>query len=94
MGSPFSIAAAREVKLMLTQIARWPLRKPLAVFAALLVGGSVLFCLVTGRDVPPNMATLLQWFGGITLAAYYTSSSFEAAKGVEKWEHSSENMKR
>jgi Na+/H+ antiporter NhaC len=84
MGSPFSIAAAREVKLMLTQIARWPLRKPLAVFAALLVGGSVLFCLATGRDVPPNMAILLQWFGGITLAAYYTSSSYEATKKAKE----------
>lgn len=65
---------------MLNWIAERPLRKPLAVFAALLTGGAVIFCLAKGQDVPSNMGSLLQWFGGITLAAYYTSSSYEATK--------------
>ncbi len=65
---------------MLNWIAERPLRKPLAVFAALLTGGAVIFCLAKGKDIPSNMGALLQWFGGITLAAYYTSSSYEATK--------------
>jgi len=61
-----------------------PLRKPLALYTALLVGGTVVFCLLIGEDIPPNIATVLQWFGGITLVSYYSSSSFEAIKGKKE----------
>lgn len=63
-------------------IARWPLRKPLAIFAAGLVGISVLWSLRTGEDLPGNLKDLVQWFGGIVLAAYYGTSTVEAVKGV------------
>ncbi|WP_286677102.1 MULTISPECIES: hypothetical protein [Aminobacterium] len=65
---------------MLNWIGSRPLRKPLAVYAAVLVGGVLIACRVQGVDVPPNTAELLKWFGGITLAAYYASSSYEATK--------------
>ena len=67
---------------MLRGIAQWPLRKPLALFAAVLVGVTVAWSLWTGRDVPPNLGVLLQWFASVTLAAYYASSTTEAVKGV------------
>lgn len=63
-------------------IANWPIRKPLAIYAALLVGVSVGCCLVRGTDLPDNLTTLIQWFGGLTILAYYTSSTTEAVKGV------------
>jgi uncharacterized membrane protein AbrB (regulator of aidB expression) len=65
-------------------IAQWPLRKPLALFAAALVGGVVVWSLVCQRDIPPNVKDLTQWFAGIVLAAYFASSTTEAVKGVEK----------
>lgn len=63
-------------------VARWPLRKPLAIFAAGLVGGSVVVALWRGEDLPQNISRLLEWFGGLTIAAYYASSTTEAVKGV------------
>ena len=68
---------------MLRGIARRPLRKPLALFAALLVGGAVVFCLYQGKDIPPEISGLLKWFGGIALTAYYGTSTMEAVKGVQ-----------
>lgn len=59
-----------------------PLRKPLAIFAAGLVGGSVVVALWRGCDLPQNISRLLEWFGGLTIAAYYASSTTEAVKGV------------
>ncbi len=71
---------------MMETVSKMPLRKPLAIFAALLVGGAVFLCLRRGIDIPQNMAGLLTWFGGVTLAAYYTSSTYEATatKGGER----------
>lgn len=69
---------------MLRDIAQWPLRKPLALFAALLVGGAVVVCLYQGKDIPPEISGLLKWFGGIALTAYYGTSTVEAVKGVGK----------
>lgn len=63
-------------------VAKWPLRKPLAIFAAGLVGLSILWSLWTGKDLPMNLKDLLQWFGGLVLAAYYGTSTVEAVKGV------------
>lgn len=63
-------------------VAKWPLRKPLAIFAAGLVGGSVAVALWRGEDLPQNLSRLLEWFGGLTIAAYYASSTTEAVKGV------------
>lgn len=63
-------------------VAQWPLRKPLAIFAAGLVGGSVAVALWRGEDLPQNISRLLEWFGGLTIAAYYASSTTEAVKGV------------
>lgn len=63
-------------------VAQWPLRKPLAIFAAGLVGGSVAVVLWRGEDLPQNISRLLEWFGGLTIAAYYASSTTEAVKGV------------
>ena len=67
-------------------ISEWPIRKPLAIFAALLVGVSVGCCLYRGSDLPDNLTTLIQWFGGLTILAYYTSSTTEAVKGVTAYE--------
>jgi hypothetical protein len=64
-------------------IAQWPLRKPLALFSALLVGSVVAWSLGTGRDVPGNLKDLVQWFSGLALAAYYGTSTMEAVKGVQ-----------
>lgn len=67
----------------MTHIAQWPLRKPLALFAALLVGAVVVWSLVCQCDIPPNVKDLTQWFAGIVLAAYYSTSTVEAVKGVQ-----------
>ena len=64
-------------------IAQWPLRKPLALFSALLVGAVVVWSLWSGRDVPGNLKDLVQWFSGLALAAYYGTSTMEAVKGVQ-----------
>jgi len=58
-----------------------PLRKPLAAYSALLIGVSVLISLLKGVDLPTNISELLQWFGGVTVAAYFASSTTEAIKG-------------
>nr|WP_321500174.1 hypothetical protein [uncultured Dethiosulfovibrio sp.] len=63
-------------------VAKWPLRKPLAIFAAGLVGLSIIWSLWAGKDLPMNLKDLLQWFGGLVLAAYYGTSTVEAVKGV------------
>lgn len=68
-------------------VARWPLRKPLAIFAALLVGVVVVWSLYAERDVPENLKDLVQWFSGLALAAYYSTSTVEAVKGVSKCPH-------
>ena len=69
-------------------ISRMPLRKPLAIYAAALVGIVVLWCMAKGCDMPPNIKDLLQWFGGITLAAYFATSTTEAVKGCSQKEPS------
>ena len=73
-------------------IAEWPIRKPLAIFAAALVGVSVGCCLFRGTDLPDNLTTLIQWFGGLTILAYYTSSTTEAVKGVGSNAYDEEEM--
>lgn len=66
---------------MFNWIGKNPLRKPLALYAALLVGGVIVLYAWRGLDIPGNMATLLQWFGGLVIGAYYASSSYEATRG-------------
>lgn len=58
-------------------IRAWPLRKPLAIYAALLAGICVLVYLWRGNDLPPNLTSFLQWFCGLVLGYYYSSSTAE-----------------
>ena len=63
-------------------IANWPMRKPLAIFAAAIVGIAIGSALWRGCDLPDNLTALIQWFGSITIVAYFASSTTEAVKGV------------
>ncbi len=71
-------------------IADWPLRKPLAIFAALIVGVAVGCSLWRGEDLPDNLTALVQWFGSITIVSYFASSTTEAVKGVETYDYQGE----
>ena len=67
-------------------IANWPMRKPLAIFAAAIVGIAIGSALWRGCDLPDNLTALIQWFGSITIVAYFASSTTEAVKGVTAYE--------
>lgn len=59
-------------------------RKPLTVYVALLIGIAAITCLFKGMDMPPNITQLLQWLGGITIGAYFISSTTEAIKETDR----------
>lgn len=61
-----------------------PLRKPLAVYAALLIGISVLIALILNRQLQPGAVELLKWLGVTAIGGYYTTSTVEAVKGGGK----------
>lgn len=67
-------------------IADWPLRKPLALYAAVIVGLAIGCSLWREVDLPDNLTTLIQWFGSITIVSYFASSTTEAVKGVTAYE--------
>ena len=67
-------------------IADWPLRKPLALYAAIIVGLAIGCSLWREVDLPDNLTTLIQWFGSITIVSYFASSTTEAVKGVTAYE--------
>jgi len=67
-------------------IADWPLRKPLALYAAVIVGLAIGCSLWREVDLPDNLTTLIQWFGSITIVSYFASSTTEAVKGVTEYE--------
>ena len=67
-------------------IADWPLRKPLALYAAIIVGLAIGCSLWREVDLPDNLTTLIQWFGSITIVSYFASSTTEAVKGVTEYE--------
>ena len=71
-------------------VASWPLRKPLAIFAALIVGVAVGCSLWRGKELPDNLTALVQWFGSITIVSYFASSTTEAVKGVEAYDYQGE----
>jgi len=61
--------------------AKIPLRKPLAVYAAGLIGISVLVSLILNRELQAGAVELLKWLGMTAIAGYYTTSTVEAVKG-------------
>lgn len=67
-------------------IADWPLRKPLAIYASLLVGVGVIVPLWRGADLPTNITNLLIFFASGTVIAYFASSTTESIKGVTAYE--------
>ena len=71
-------------------IAEWPLRKPLALYAAIIVGLAIGCSLWREVDLPDNLTTLIQWFGSITIVSYFASSTTEAVKGVETYDYQGE----
>lgn len=64
--------------------AKIPLRKPLAVYAALLIGISVLIALILNRQLQPGAVELLKWLGVTAIGGYYTTSTIERVKGGGK----------
>jgi len=58
-----------------------PLRKPLAVYVALLIGICVLLSLILERQLQPGAVELLKWLGVTAIGGYYTTSTVEAVKG-------------
>jgi ABC-type multidrug transport system permease subunit len=61
-----------------------PLRKPLAVYSALLIGISVLVSLILNREMQPGTVELLKWLGMTAIGGYYTTSTIEDVKGGGK----------
>ena len=73
-------------------IADLPLRKPLALYAAVIVGLAIGCSLWREVDLPDNLTTLIQWFGSITIVSYFASSTTEAVKGVGMSVYDEEEM--
>lgn len=53
-------------------------RKPLTVYVTGFISLAAGYCLLTGTDMPSNIMQLLQWLGGVTIGAYFISSTTEA----------------
>jgi len=58
-----------------------PLRKPLAVYVALLIGICVLLSLILNRELQPGSVELLKWIGVTCIGGYYATSTIETVKG-------------
>lgn len=57
-----------------------PLRKPLAVYSALLIGVLVSVSVVFNLTIPEPAADLLRWLGVTCVGGYYATSTIEATK--------------
>ena len=61
-----------------------PLRKPLAVYSALLIGIVVLISLVFQITLDEGMAELLKWLGVTTIGGYFATSTIEATSSKKE----------
>lgn len=57
-----------------------PLRKPLAVYSALLIGALVAVSVIFDLAISEPAADLLRWLGVTCLGGYYATSTIEATK--------------
>ncbi|GHV50016.1 hypothetical protein FACS1894216_01450 [Synergistales bacterium] len=59
-------------------------RKPLAVYTALLILGFAVIGFATQRDIPANIAGLLSVVASVIIGSYFGSSAFEACKAPKE----------
>ena len=66
------------------KIRKAPLRKMLAIWAAMLTSFVIIYCLIVGIDLPIQIfiqiKEIMTYVVSITIGAYYTSSSYEAVR--------------
>jgi len=62
------------------KIRKAPLRKMLAIWAALLTSFVIIYCLIVGIDLPVQIKEIMTYVVSITIGAYYASSSYEAVR--------------
>jgi len=65
------------------KIRKAPLRKMLAIWAALLTSFVIIYCLIVGIDLPVQIKEIMTYVVSITIGAYYASSSYEAVRKKE-----------
>ena len=65
------------------KIRKAPLRKMLAIWAALLTSFVIIYCLIVGIDLPVQIKEIMTYVVSITIGAYYASSSYEAVHKKE-----------
>lgn len=57
-----------------------PLRKPLALYSAVLIGAVVLISTLFQLPIDETAGELLKWLGVTCVGGYYTTSTVEAVK--------------
>jgi hypothetical protein len=62
------------------KIRKAPLRKMLAIWAAMLTSFVIIYCLIVGIDLPIQIKEIMTYVVSITIGAYYASSSYEAVR--------------
>ena len=66
-------------------IRKAPLRKILAIWAAVLTSFVVIYCTIKGTQISLQIKDIITYVVSITIGAYFASSSYEAVrKGKEE----------
>jgi outer membrane lipoprotein-sorting protein len=65
-------------------IRKAPLRKMLAIWAAILVSFVVVYCLVSDAELSQQIKDILTYIVSITIGAYFASSSYEEVRKRDK----------
>lgn len=65
-------------------IRKAPLRKLLAIWAAVLVSFVVIYCLVSDALLPEGIKDIITYVVSITIGSYFASSSYEAVRKKEE----------
>lgn len=64
-------------------IRKMPLRKILAMWAAILTSFVVIYCLIANVQLSQQIKDIITYVVSITIGAYFASSSYEAVRKKE-----------
>jgi len=65
-------------------IRKAPLRKILAIWAAILTSFVVIYCLVSDAQLTEDIKDIITYVVSITIGSYFASSSYEAVRKKEE----------
>jgi len=66
------------------KIRKAPLRKILAIWAAILTSFVVIYCLVSDAQLTEDIKDIITYVVSITIGSYFASSSYEAVRKKEE----------